>query len=153
MAAPTILDFYRYSVPRGLNVKLKGAWTTSSSTSSVVTAATGRVYFIQGIEFFVSCDADLGSESLDIVHSADTFGGVKNSTISIDSVEALITCWAPATEKTVASNYFGTVIFDVPVFLNAAETLTVSHSGGTGGISAGHIKFGFTGWWIDAGDL
>lgn len=153
MAIPTILDFYRFAVPRGLNVKQKSEWTTSSSTSSVITAASGRIYFIQGIEFFVSSTADLGGNTLNIIHSSNVFGGVGSSTIPISSIGQLISSFAPATEAIVACNYFGTFIFDVPVRLNATESLTISHSGGTGGIFAGHIKFGYSGWHIATGEL
>lgn len=153
MTTPTVIDFYRYSVPRGTNVKQRAEWTTSSSSSVVITAATAKIYFIQGIEFFLSPDADLGANHISIIHSSDTFGGVNSSTIIIGSVEALLASFAPATESIVACNYFGTFIFDVPVRLDATETLTVLYSGGAGGITAGHIKFGFSGWNILASDL
>lgn len=153
MATPTILDFYRYTVPRGMNVKHRTEWTTTSSASLVITAATGRIYFIQGIEFYISPDASFGANSMTITHSADTFGGVKSTAITIASVEALACSWAPATENTVACNHFGTLVFDVPSRLDAAETLTIAYSGGAGGISFGHVKFGVTGWHIAAADL
>ena len=76
MATPTILDFYRFTVPRGLNVKHRTEWTTTSSASLVITAASGRIYFIQGIEFYISPDASLDGNTLTITHSSDVFGGV-----------------------------------------------------------------------------
>lgn len=153
MTTPTILDFYRFAVPRGTNIKQKKEWTTSSSSSVVLTAASGKIYFVQGIEFFVSSTADISTNSITIAHSATAFAGVNSTTITIASIEALVASWAPATENVVATNYFGTFIFDVPVRLNATETLTVAYSGGTGGIVAGHIKFGFSGWYINTADL
>lgn len=153
MATPSILDFYRFAVPRGYNLKHQAAWTTSSSSSAVLTAAAGRVYFVQGMEMFLSMDASLGANTITITHSADTFGGVNSTTFTISSVRQLIASFAPATETFVACNYFGMFLFDVPVLLDPSETLTVAHSGGTGGISAGHIKFGFSGWHIPVGDL
>lgn len=153
MATPTILDFYRYSVPRGLNIKQKAEWTTTSSASVVITAATGRIYFIQGIEFYISSETDIGANSITITHSSDTFGGVKSTIITIPSIEDLVTMWGPATETTVSCNYFGAIIFEVPVRLDAAETLTVAHSAGAGGITSGKIGIGFTGWHIATADL
>lgn len=153
MATPTILDFYRFAVPRGINIKQKAEWTTSSSANVVITAATGRIYFIQGIEFFIDDPTSLGANTMTVTHSSAIFGGVGSSTITFASAEELVVSWCPGSEKSLADNQFGTLIFDVPVRLNATETLTIAHSGGTGGISVGHIKMGFTGWHIATGVL
>lgn len=153
MATPTILDFYRYSVPRGINIKQRAEWTTSASASVVITASTGMTYFIQGIEFFLDPASDLGSSAMTIAHSADTFGGVNSSTITISSINALVASWAPATENVVACNLFGTLVFDIPVILNATQTLTIAYSGGTSGITAGQVNFGITGWYIPTTSL
>lgn len=96
---------------------------------------------------------DLGSSAMRIIHSTDTFGGVKSTTITYSSVEAILAGFAPGSERIVASNFFGFILFEVPVRLDAGETLTISHSGGTGGITEGHMKFGLTGWHIPAGDV
>jgi len=153
MATPTILDFYRYTVPRGLNVKQIGVWDTTASANIVTTAASGRIYFVQGVEIFMHEDTDLGANNMTITHSADTFGGVKSTTITFSSVEDILAAFAPGTEKHLACNYFGFIMFDVPSFLDPTESLTIAHSGGAGGITAGHMKFGVTGWHIASGDL
>lgn len=153
MTTPNITDFYRYSVPRGLNVKQKEEWTTTSSSSIVITAAANRVYFIQGIEFYLSPDADFGANTITVTSSSITFAGVNSSIITFSSVEELMTSWAPATENTVACQSFGTFIFDIPILMNPADTLTIAYSGGTGGITAGGVRIGVSGWHIASTDL
>lgn len=148
-----VLDFYRYSSPRGIPLKQFAKWTTSSATTMTVSPDTNQIYFVKSIAFLIDKDADLGANSLNITHSSDTFGGVESTTLSYSSIDHLIAGFSPGTPKEIGCRIKGHIVFDIPIILPAtgSKTLTISH---TGALAAGEIHIVASGWYIfPEGDL
>ena len=143
-----VIDFYRYASPRGIPLKQVVTWTTSSTTSMVVSPDANQVYFVKSIAFLIEKTADLGANQLRIIHSSDTFGGVESTTIAFTSIDNLIAGFSPGTAKEVGCDIKGHIVFDVPLLMKAStsQTLTVSYSGS--GLTAGNIYICASGWYI-----
>lgn len=141
-----VLDFYRFSSPRGVPFKQFSQWTTSSTSPITITPSLSHVTFVKYISFLIDKEADLGSFAIEITHNNDTFGGVESNTISYSSIDNLIAGFAPGTTKEIGCNIKGHITWDIPLLVEDTDTdiVTISYTGS--GLAGGQINIVASGW-------
>lgn len=149
----SILDFYRYDSPRGIPVKKVASWTTSSTTSLVITPISGKIFFVKSLAFLIDCTTDFGAGTLSIIHSNHTFAGAESTTLSFSNVDNLIASFSPGTVQQLDAYVKGHMVFEVPVYLDAASSHTLTTSFSLSGLSAGQLDIIASGWYIASTDL
>lgn len=148
-----VLEFYRFASPRGTPLKQFASWTTSSTTTMTISPPATQAYFIKTIDFLINKSTDFGANSVSIIHSSDTFGGIESATLSFSSVDNLIAGFAPGTVKELGCLIKGHVVFDVPALLKSSVSQTIVVSYGGSGLTGGELHIVASGWGILEADL